>query len=278
VIGYVPMVYVRDRHGNATRTRGCACRMSARTGVAGRWRLLFAVVALVVGFAPVGGGRAAALSPISLLNRYQPVTVLYPDELFPPVAVDSFLGVAQLEQRLPDETWSPAVGQQPGILPTTDPSGCTSTAMSACWRLNIPGCVPLMGVESLPCYRDLEQARPHSNVVYGAVLHSGDRIILEYWYWYWYDFWSGTFPPTDYVWQAHEGDWEMVAVLLTSSGRPVSVGYSQHSCGKVRSWSKVPKWPRTNHPLVYVALGTHANYFSPRSSPAGGTDRRFIWL
>jgi len=129
--------------------------MSARTGVAGRWRLLFAVVALVVGFAPVGGGRAAALSPISLLNRYQPVTVLYPDELFPPVAVDSFLGVAQLEQRLPDETWSPAVGQQPGILPTTDPSGCTSAAMSACWRLNSPGCVPLMGVESLPCYRDL---------------------------------------------------------------------------------------------------------------------------
>jgi hypothetical protein len=94
-------------------------------------------------------------------------------------------------------------------------------------------------------------------------LRAGSRIVLEYWYWYWYDFWSGTFPATNYVWQAHEGDWEVVTVLLASDGTPLSVGYSQHSCGKVRSWAKAPKWPHTTHPLVFVALGSHANYFTP---------------
>jgi hypothetical protein len=226
---------------------------------------LFAFAAVVAALAVASVGRAVTPPSGLLLSRFQPVTVLHPDELFAPVAVDSFLGTAQLEQRLGDGTWSAAIDQQPGILPTADPPGCSSTAGSACWRLNLSGCTPATGVEALACYRDLERVRPESSAVYGAVMRRGGGIILEYWYWYWYDLWSGTFPPTDYVWQAHEGDWEVVTVSLTAAGRPVSVGYSQHSCGKVRPWKKVPRWHRTNHSIVFVALGTHANYFAPRA-------------
>src|SRR4249919_1827731 len=75
----------------------------------------------------------ATPAPGSLLSRYQPVTVSHPAELFAPVAVDPFLQTAQLEQRMPDGTWIPAIGQTPGVLPTTDPEGCTSTTGSACW-------------------------------------------------------------------------------------------------------------------------------------------------
>lgn len=205
---------------------------------------------------------AAAPSPGTLLSRYQPVTVLHPSELFPSVAVDAFLETAQIEQRQPDGTWLPAIGQTPGVLPTADPPGCASAAGSACWRLNVPTCTPLGGIAAVDCYRALERSHAETPVVYAAALHAGSNIVLEYWYWYWYDFWSGTFPATDYVWQAHEGDWEVATVLLASSGTPLSVGYSQHSCGKVRSWAKVPKWRHTTHPLVFVALGSHANYFS----------------
>lgn len=226
-------------------------------------RLLRAVVAaaLLTAVLPLSLAQAT-LSPGALLSRYQPVTVLHPAELFPPVEVDTFLQVAQLEQRTADNTWVPSIGQTPGVLPTSDPVGCMSTAGSACWRLNIPTCTPATGIAALACYRDLERSRSESNVVYAALLHAGSRIVLEYWYWYWYDFWSGTFPATDYVWQAHEGDWEVVTVLLTSTGAPLSVGYSEHSCGKVRPWAKVPKWRHTSHPLVFVALGSHANYFT----------------
>src|SRR5215475_1217034 len=125
-------------------------------------------------------------SPGALLNRYQPVTVLHPAELFPPVAVDSFLLSAQLEQRTPEGTWDPSIGQTPGMLPTTDPVGCTSTVGSACWRLNIPTCTPASGIAALACYRDLERSRSEPNVVYATLIHAGSRIVLEYWYWYRY--------------------------------------------------------------------------------------------
>ena len=163
---------------------------------------------------------------------------------------------------MPDGTWVPAIGFTAGVLPTADPVGCTSSAGSACWRLNVPTCTPAGGIAALACYHDAGPTEAEASAVYAALLHVGSRIVLEYWYWYRYDFWSGTFPATDYVWQAHEGDWEVVAVMLTSAGVPISVGYSQHSCGKVRTWAKVPKWHKTTHPLAFVALGSHANYFS----------------
>ena len=225
---------------------------------------------LVVAAAFMAAGVSANAGPAAtppagvLLSRFQPVTTLHPDELFSPVAVDSFLATSQLEQRLRDGSWTPALGQLPGVLPTADPSECTSTAGAACWRLNVPTCTAAAGIAALACYRDVDRSQRQSSVVYAAVLRTASRIILEYWYWYSYDFWSGTFPATDYVWQAHEGDWEVVVVELTAAGRPMSVGYSQHSCGKVRSWERAPKWPGTNHPIVYVALGSHANYFVAR--------------
>src|SRR5262245_21398894 len=204
-------------------------------------RSLSLVAATVVLAASATAVGHAAPSPDALLRRYQPVTVLHPAELFRPVAVDSFLQTAQVEQRLPDGTWIPSVGTTPGLLPTTDPAGCTSTAALACWRLNVPTCTPAGGIAALSCYRDLERSHVEPNVVYGAVVPAGTTTFLEYWYWYWYDFWSGTFPATDYVWQAHEGDWEVVTVELSAAGVPLSVGYSRHSCGRGRSGPKTPK-------------------------------------
>jgi hypothetical protein len=201
----------------------------------------------------------AGASPDQLLARYQPVAVLDPVEPFQPVAVNGFLAAARLEQRSPSGTWIDS-GLPTSPLPTMDPIGCTGTASSACWRLDLPGCTVAVGVASIACYQELVRAHPGPHVVYGAVLRS--RIALQYWYWYWADFWSGTRPATDYVWQAHEGDWEVVSVILARSGKPLLVGYSQHGCGKRRAWNAVPKWRRTTHPIAYVALGSHANYFS----------------
>jgi len=98
------------------------------------------------------------------------------------------------------------------------------------------------------------------------VLRRKGRIALQYWYWYADDFWSGRQPPTDEVWQGHEGDWEVVTVVLDSAGTPLFTGYSQHECGKRRAWKRVPK-SATTHPLVYVALGSHANYYAPGDQP-----------
>ncbi len=101
---------------------------------------------------------------------------------------------------------------------------------------------------------------------YASVFRSQGYIALQYWIFYSYDFWSGLFPPSDFVWVAHEGDWEVVTMLLTKAGRPLLAGYSQHTCGKRRPWAEVPRWQRT-HPIVHVALGSHANFFVGRPHP-----------
>jgi hypothetical protein len=54
-------------------------------------------------------------------------------------------------------------------------------------------------------------------------------------------------------------------VILDLTGRPLVAGYSQHSKGKRRDWARVPK--RGARPLVYVGLGSHANFFSVGTQP-----------
>lgn len=214
-------------------------------------RLGFAL-ALLAGLIGVQAAPAHALTPTQLLARYEPVSVLHPQEWFPPLAVDGFLGSAALEQ-LVGGAWTP-VTPTPATLPTTDPVS---------WRLHDLRCSAADGLASIPCFTAIDSG---PLAVYGAVLPRGERIALQYWYWYADDFWSGQYPFTDYVWQSHEGDWEVVTVVLTKSGQPLFAGYSQHSCGKRRAWASVPKTGKT-HPLVYVALGTHANYYSAGKQP-----------
>jgi hypothetical protein len=198
----------------------------------------------------------AATDP-QLLARYEPVLVLHPDERFAPVAVDGFLAAAQLERRTA-AGWT----QAPGPLPTANPSDCSS---GPCWRLRQTACSAGVGLAAVACYAATPAAAAPP-AVYGAVLRRKNRIALQYWYWYADDFWSGRQPPTDEVWQAHEGDWEVVTVVLTGAGTPRFTGYSQHECGKRRAWSRVAKSAAT-HPLVYVALGSHTNYYAPGDQP-----------
>ncbi|RPJ28124.1 MAG: hypothetical protein EHM33_05680, partial [Chloroflexi bacterium] len=65
----------------------------------------------------------------------------------------------------------------------------------------------------------------------------------------------------------HEGDWEMVAVYLKND-EPYSLLLSQHGTGAMELWKDVQRVKDKNgndttHPLIYVALGSHANYSKP---------------
>jgi hypothetical protein len=86
----------------------------------------------------------------------------------------------------------------------------------------------------------------------------------------------------------HEGDWEMVAVYL-KNGNPYSLLLSQHGTGAMELWQEVrcvkdKDGKETTHPLIYVALGSHANYSKPEVIRSAslfheGLFQRFIyWL
>lgn len=219
--------------GLAQRRRG------RKTHGVRRLTLLIALATLTV--AP---GANAALSPGQLLSSYAPVVVLHPAERFGPVPVESFVNDATLEHRV-DAGWQPA--ELPSLPADAGP-----------WRLNQPTCTPSIGVFSLECYAASPPGLP---TVYARHVRTQNRIVLQYWLFYSYNFWSGLYPPSDYLWQAHEGDWEATTIVLSLAGKPLLAGYSQHCSGKRRAWSRVPK--QGTHPLVYVALGSHSNWFEP---------------
>ncbi|MEJ2757722.1 MAG: PrsW family intramembrane metalloprotease, partial [Anaerolineales bacterium] len=88
--------------------------------------------------------------------------------------------------------------------------------------------------------------------VYAHIQHDQEnqKTIVQYWLFYYYNDWFNK----------HEGDWEMVQIVLDHDLNPDWVIYSQHHGGTRRSWEDTHTEELT-HPSVYVALGSHANYF-----------------
>ena len=93
--------------------------------------------------------------------------------------------------------------------------------------------------------------------VYSNVNHSGDLTYIQYWMFYAFN--KGTL-------NQHEGDWEMVQILI-SDGTPTQVMYSQHHSGQKATWSQVEK--DGDHIKVYVSRGSHANYLRSYSGVIG---------
>jgi VPS62-like protein len=211
-----------------------------------------AILALAWALAIAGaaaGGRAPTPSLTVLLARHVPVLVLHPDEQFQPVPVEGFLADSDLTQKIASG-WVPVSGPLP--------------AGGADLRLDQRLCHASDGLVTTPCYVAAEAAHAASPVVYGAAFRTKTRIDLQYWLWYPYDDFSPGYPATDF-WQVHEGDWEAVSVILDRSGKPLSAAYSQHAKGQRRAWSKTPK--QGQRPVVYVGLGSHANFFTAGEQP-----------
>jgi hypothetical protein len=86
------------------------------------------------------------------------------------------------------------------------------------------------------------------------------QLALQYWFFYVFNDFN----------DKHEGDWEMVQLNFDAHTatealrkKPALVGFSQHEGAESAHWgdSKLEIVDRT-HPVVYPALGSHANYFT----------------
>ena len=232
-----------------------------------RWiALLGATVACLVAFS---GSAAASTHAQRLLERYQPVTLMDTNESFTPTAVEAFVADADLETQTAPNTWA-LVSSSPSAtaLPTTPTAACIAQSLEPCYRLNQHDCTPATGATSISCYRnDWLSPQPRS-VVYGRVTRTERTTIVQYWYFSYDDFYSYNYPPDDFIWQSHEGDWEAVTVLIRrGADHPRWIGYSQHCTGERRSWSDTPRWHGSQHPVVDVGIGSHANFFSTGDHP-----------
>lgn len=79
-------------------------------------------------------------------------------------------------------------------------------------------------------------------------------VAIQYWFCYYYDDWANQ----------HEGDWEGICIFLHGDGRdysPAGASYYAHETGLRRRWQDIERTAMDDHPLVYVAAGSHASYF-----------------
>lgn len=106
-----------------------------------------------------------------------------------------------------------------------------------------------------------------SDHTYGRVYQDEDGTLwLQYWYYYYYN--NGAY----YGYFDHEGDWENIQVRMTpasnnASYTPAAATYSIHAERATCPWSVVPTW--LSRPVVYVAHGRHASYFTPQKTING---------
>ena len=233
-----------------------------------RWVRTALVAACALAYLVVWAGTAEAATPRQLLHRYQPVTVLDPLEQFAPTEVNGFVDDSVLEIQTAPGVWRVAQANPTlATLPTQPAQSCIDAGLAdSCYRLNQAACSPADGTTGVACYSNAEQAGDPRSVVYGRVARRPHKIVLEYWYFYYDDFYSYDYPPDDLFWQAHEGDWEVVSVVLDrGTQKPLYAAYSQHCTGERRAWDDVER--SGNHPVDHVAIGSHANLFEAGSHP-----------
>jgi hypothetical protein len=177
---------------------------------------------------------------VQLLATYQPLMQFDPLEQFLPTKVESFITDASLEQLTAPATWS--VVQQnaaPGDLPGTG---------SGTWRLNEEPCTPAAALGGLACYAAVGNRGSGGPTIYGRVAREDGEIVLQYWFFYYDDVYSYAYPPSDFIWQAHEGDWEDVDVVLSGDEQPLYVGYSQHCAGHASGANSSTSTPHRSAP------------------------------
>ena len=203
---------------------------------------LLAALCLVSAAAAGNAGQRADAG--ALLARYEPQFEQYARD-WKPSPIEPFLAGADLE-RLSGTDW---------VVVRRSPPASALRNGSADLRLDTRGCSPAVDTDA--CYRHTA-TRP---TVYGRVWTSTDATVLQYWLFYPLDDWRNSLTrPT--LFHMHEGDWEEVSVELSPAGRPIAVACSQHDLGVTRAWSRV-RVRNGTHPYVFIALGSHANYFLP---------------
>ena len=213
---------------------------------------LFVFAAGALAALALAGTAPAAGSTPKLLKKFQPVLVFHPGEEFRPTTVESFIRDSDLEAATSPTTWTV-------VNPSPTPDDL-QTSSPPVWRLNQQPCFAGAPLGDLPCYVVGASDEP-GVTVYGRVVKDGKSIVLQYWLFYYDNLYRYPFLPVGAIWQSHEGDWEVVNVVLTNQKRPVAVGLSEHCSGETRAWAETER--RDGHPTVYIALGSHANYFEP---------------
>lgn len=104
-------------------------------------------------------------------------------------------------------------------------------------------------------YLDLVAEGRYPVTAYSRVVANAEgsgKTVIQYWLCYYFNDWFNN----------HEGDWEMIEVILDGDLQPEAVAVSQHARAFLKYWDESGLEKTSGHARVYVAEGSHANYLS----------------
>jgi hypothetical protein len=195
---------------------------------------------------------------LALLERHKPLLRFDPQYDYRLLAVEAAVENHENVLRTDDGDVIARVGGSPALSLDTLSAYPPGTVPSA------DDCIAF-APDLLGDSRRMEDVSRCAGRIYGRVVDGTDgRTWLQYWFWLTYN------PKNLFGFGKHEGDWEMIQVGLGKDGTPEVVSYAQHAKGDARNWSDRGiefASPERLRPVVYVAQGSHASYFEPRTHP-----------
>ncbi|MCL4309289.1 MAG: Ig-like domain-containing protein [Actinomycetota bacterium] len=215
----------------------------------------------------------------TLADRYKPELKMTSDENFEPMPVEPFLAMQAV---IPTDTVFGNILEKTALRQVNNPNfniANPTTATLAQYAntsdlyVDLPGSSviagggdPSISIDHFTVnhwyvtpYQQIKSQFPET--VYTRVVSkpgSSASSFIQYWFFYYANDFSESF---------HEGDWEVVQIDLDGSLNPFRADYSQHGGGQWRDWTGPGSVEKAvgnpNQAVVYVAQGSHANYFSP---------------
>jgi hypothetical protein len=201
-----------------------------------------------------------AIDYMPLIERYTPAIYLADGEAYAPASLEDVLEKATLRNASGQGVnYSTLDGSYSGdhYLDLADRGPTLPAVAEATWKYAGPG-----------------HETEDRGTVYARIFeepgNDADTTVIQYWFLYFYNDTGYRNDARDCwlpgLWRQlphfcgnnHEGDWEMVQVVLKNDV-PIGTVYSQHYWPTKRTWEDVEK--EGAQPVVYVGLGSHANFF-----------------
>jgi hypothetical protein len=193
---------------------------------------------------------------LSLEQRFAPVLKLDSKELLLPITIRTYVSTTTLDKRIGKVL---KVFQELPTLASLPSSSLGCVIASGCmFQLDVRGAEPPRSKG--PAYGAINKALFAHGAkvnVYAHVLQyekTGDYAV-QYWFLYLFN----------YRLNEHESDWEQITIMLDKDQNPKAALYSSHASGYTRDWDQMEH--DGDHPIVYVARGSHANYFHAGTHP-----------
>jgi hypothetical protein len=188
----------------------------------------------------------------ALAQRFAPILRLDSRERFVPIRQAAYVGETQLKEE--EGRFAKVLEAAPVLDELPAVQGSCLLSRGCHYFLDVRGVEPDPPKHSERAYADLENHLLRTGeqpTIYAHVTHYDDSGHYAVQYWFLYLF--------NYRLNEHESDWEQITVRLDEDKEPIDALYSAHSGGNVSEWSKIEK--DGAHPVIYPALGSHANYF-----------------